>query len=57
MEAHRVEDDPWEVAPVLAEADANIEHLERLAEKYSGTADEPGHPAHRHPARTLAPGH
>jgi len=35
LEAHGVEDG-WEVAPVLAEADAKIEHLERLAEKYSG---------------------
>jgi len=35
LESHGVEDG-WEVAPVLAEADAKIEHLERLSEKYSG---------------------
>jgi signal transduction histidine kinase len=35
LESHGVED-AWEVAPVLAEADANIEHLERLSEKYQG---------------------
>jgi len=35
LESHGVEDG-WEVAPVLAEADAKIEHLEHLSEKYSG---------------------
>jgi signal transduction histidine kinase len=35
MESHGVEDG-WDLAPSLAEADANIEHFERLAEKYQG---------------------
>jgi signal transduction histidine kinase len=34
LEAHGV-DDGWEVAPVLAEADVQVEHLERLAQKFS----------------------
>jgi len=33
LEAHGVEDG-WEVAPVLAEADVRVEHLERLAQKF-----------------------
>jgi signal transduction histidine kinase len=35
LESHGVEDG-WEVAPVLAEAGASIEHLEKLAEKFQG---------------------
>ena len=35
LESHGVED-AWEVAPVLAEADAKIEKLEQLAQKYQG---------------------
>jgi signal transduction histidine kinase len=34
LEGHGV-DDGWEVAPVLAEADVRVEHLERLAQKFS----------------------
>jgi signal transduction histidine kinase len=34
LEAHGV-NDGWEVAPVLAEAGVGIEHLERLAQKFS----------------------
>jgi signal transduction histidine kinase len=34
LEAHGV-DAGWEVAPVLAEADVQVEHLERLAQKFS----------------------
>ena len=40
MQARGV-NDAWEVAPVLADADATIEHLERLAEKYSGPLMSP----------------
>jgi len=34
LESHGV-DDGWEVAPVLAEADVKVEHLEKLAQKFS----------------------
>jgi signal transduction histidine kinase len=34
LEGHGV-DDGWEVAPVLAEADVRVEHLEHLAQKFS----------------------
>ncbi|MGC2197240.1 MAG: ATP-binding protein [Terriglobales bacterium] len=34
LEAHGVADG-WEVAPVLAEAEVRVEHLERLAQKFS----------------------
>ena len=34
LEAHGV-DDGWEVAPVLAEADLRVEHLERLSQKFA----------------------
>lgn len=40
MEAHGV-GDAWEVAPIFAEADAPIEKLERLSEKYSGPLMSP----------------
>ena len=40
MESRGV-DDAWELAPVLAEADARLEHLERLSAKYSGALMSP----------------
>jgi signal transduction histidine kinase len=40
LEEHGV-DDGWEVAPVLAEAGVEIEHLERLAQKFSPAVMKP----------------
>jgi signal transduction histidine kinase len=40
LEAHGV-DDGWEVAPVLAEAEVKIEHLEKLAQKFSPAVMSP----------------
>jgi len=40
LEAHGI-NDGWEVAPVLAEAEVKIEHLERLAQKFSPAVMSP----------------
>jgi signal transduction histidine kinase len=40
LEEHGV-DDAWEVAPVLAEAGVEIEHLERLAQKFTPAVMKP----------------